>query len=133
MNKEDLIKIEDVLDVKLPLEYKEIMLNYPFKENEDEIGKRYLLNDADKIIEINQKLRKEGYKKKKKWPNHFYVIGEVTDNNYYFLNLLNGKEVYFIDEERRINLENFKKLIISIDLKQFIQFSKDMHEVVINP
>ncbi len=74
MTIDELNRIERELDIKLPPEYCEGMLKYPFNHFNNEIYPCEFPNDPKIIIKNNNCLRKEGFFGAK-WSNHFFNFG----------------------------------------------------------
>jgi hypothetical protein len=129
MNLADLSKIEKVLSITLPDYYKQTMLNYPLE------GLKYvqkkLLNDPDTIIEINQKFRNDGFRKKP-WVNNFFLIGFNSEKSFNFIDVHEQDEsVYAIVEEDKFNPKNIAKLRLTSSFTgRFVNICKEMEEFI---
>jgi len=74
MTNQDLDRIEQELEIKLPVVYRQLMANYPLPAcagNSD----TELWDNADKLIETNRKLHRGEYYGAKAWPAHLYCVG----------------------------------------------------------
>lgn len=70
MTEDDLSRIEKSLAIKLPTEYRRIVLNYPLRFNEGK-DKDVLWDNADRLIEENLR-----YRAHRSWPKSIYFVGE---------------------------------------------------------
>lgn len=83
MTLEQLRRIESELGVKLPGEYREIMLNYPF--DTESMGD-YLFDEADRVIEENRECR-EVELFGLDWRTHHFIFGSDGLGNPFFIDL----------------------------------------------
>jgi hypothetical protein len=100
----DLNRIEAALDLKLPVFYREAMLNYPQWLAEKQpawsnVTHWDFADDPDRVIHFNQYVR--GFRSgeffdDEPWPPHYFVIGSEEEQNWYFLNLAGGSEAVFL-------------------------------------
>jgi len=98
LDNNDLNNIEQMLGLKLPQAYREILLSYPF-DIDANIYDRDLYQSAASVIEQNQMYRKSGFFGQK-WPAHYLVIGSDAFGNLHFLDLTQPKcLVFFADHE----------------------------------
>jgi hypothetical protein len=83
----DIQKIEKILKIKLPQDYKNILLNYP--PEIAEAGELQFSNDAEWLIGQNEFVREDpaNFFGKKAWPGEYFVIGEDGNGNCYYLDL----------------------------------------------
>jgi len=131
---EDFKLIEEQLQVVLPESYKELMTRYPFNGSKYLLVRENLLNDPVTIIEINRNYRKNGYKNKP-LPETAYIIGKNGNNSLFFIDLKNENQetVYYLDEERQFNPGNLDKYVLSYNLKEFVELTKILQDVLKNP
>ena len=98
MTEAEIARIEDVLGVRLPAEYRGVMLAYPFAP--DSIANdRELPNNADRVIEQNLALRRDGFFDDP-WPSTRFALGGDGLGNEFYLDLLqDASPVYVADHE----------------------------------
>lgn len=123
MNKYDLNKIEDDLNIKLPNFYKQTMLHYPFPN--DSFAEELLMNNADMVIEQNQD---SNFAKGK------FFIGHDGGEERYFLKLNNDEKVYVWDLElnkERIESNTWKDYLKNVQdvLDEIIEDERNMKEI----
>lgn len=92
MTEKELIEIENQLQIKLPLYYKNFQRNYPQKLIDLKFNEELLTNDPEWLIKINRLLNDGGL------PQKYFVIGMGGD--FYFINRdENDQSVYSVDHE----------------------------------
>ena len=135
MKKNEILRIEEELSIKLPDRYIKVVLKHPFK-NRKKYDAIYntLLNDAAEIININKKIREKGIQNKK-WPNHFYIIGHRSFQHFYFIDLATGRDerIFFLETSDKFNPKNIDKLKVAYTLKEFIKGQKVFQKIFDNP
>ena len=107
MTIEEVEKIEQMLDIKLPEELRQKYLSPELDEldaietlgledylNKPSELKNYLIRDSNKLIKLNLRLRKNGLFKKPFHPSHF-AIGYTRKTNYYFIDLRDPKVIVY--------------------------------------
>lgn len=129
MNLEDIKTIEENLNISLPESYKQTIQNYPFDESFN-VVKDYLGNNSKNIIDLNLHYRKNGYQGKA-WPERFYIIGKMSGENIFFINLedVNSETIYFLSDEDKYNPKNVKKHRYSDSFQEFIQQCKVLQRI----
>jgi hypothetical protein len=126
--------VEAELKLVLPDSYKKLMQWYPFDELRYFNVKENLFNEPETLIAINRYYREHGYQGKP-LPQGTYIIGKNGDDSIFFINLANENQetVYYLDEEKRYNPYNLEKYILSYNLKEFIELTKILQDVLHNP
>ncbi|ELJ8717739.1 SMI1/KNR4 family protein [Vibrio cholerae] len=133
----DFKKLRDIgneLDIKIPSEYTNFMLNYPLLSGSEEQGylEETILRNADLII-LNNKYFREDIEDAIRssgnldfvWKSSFFVVGSDGCGNYYFLETSKSPApVYFFDHE----LLEYEYLASDINglLKHFIDVSNEV-------
>ncbi len=97
MKPEDISRVEDALDLKVPKSYSEVVLNYPCPDSED-ICQHGLFSDPGRVIEVNLEHRKDGWFGLN-WPDHFFAIGDDGCGDTYFMVVGKDEQVYMADHE----------------------------------
>ena len=89
-----------------------------------------ILDNPNEIIQLNKKIRSEGFKKKK-WPLNFYIFGRVGESNYYFIDLNQRQNdfIYFAQEDQTFNPKNIKNLLVYKNFEHFIKGQNLLQEV----
>jgi len=105
----DLDRIERELALRLPANYRALVINYP-----DALGPSgpdyELLDDPQQLIDINKLYRAQGFFGMP-WPEHYYSIGGDGSGNDYYLDLrVEPSPVYFADHEGSIYSEQWPSL-----------------------
>lgn len=85
MTESDLNRIEQVLNISLPREYRAVVSRYPFAPNSS-LADYALPNDADRVIEMNV-LSRECEWDSEASPIHWFVFGHDGGECSYFLDL----------------------------------------------
>jgi hypothetical protein len=95
---DDLDRLERELGIRLPGEYRALILTYPHGLGPS--GPDYeLLDDARQLLAINRLFREEGFFGMP-WPAHFFAFGGDGMGNQYYLDLRREPSpVYFADHE----------------------------------
>jgi hypothetical protein len=128
LNSNDLVKIENILNVSLPVFYKQVMVNYPLEGFK--YVRKYLINDPEEVIEINQKFRRDGFQKKL-WPNNFFVIGFNSEKSFNFIDVNEQEEAAFsINDEDKFNPKNISRLKVALNFKRFVDACKEMEQFI---
>lgn len=109
MLSEDLDRIERELAIRLPGEYRALVLTYPAGLGPS--GPDYeLLDDPGELIAVNRRLREEGFFGMP-WPAHFFCFGGDGSGNEYYLDLRKEPSpVYFADHEGSLYSEQWPSL-----------------------
>ncbi|MBE7502771.1 MAG: SMI1/KNR4 family protein [Verrucomicrobiales bacterium] len=95
----DLTKIEQAIGQHLPTSYRDFMTRYP-EELASIAGDFEFLADADRIVQLNDDLRRMPFYQGKSWPDRLLAIGENGCGDYYFLDLRDASgAVLFVDHE----------------------------------
>lgn len=99
MTPEDIKKIEEETNLKLPTHYIEVITNYPSELLNSDAQDFGLWNSPDEVIEENNTVRKNGYYGEK-WPNNYLIIGHNGCGDHY-VTVLDGDHfsVGFSDHE----------------------------------
>jgi hypothetical protein len=85
MLESDLNRIESVLGIRLPLEYRELMGGYPF--DDDSVAQDCAIpDDAERVIEENQGYRQDGFFGVA-WPRHYFTFGHNGFGDAFYLDL----------------------------------------------
>ncbi len=87
MNEDQLRKIEDSLDLKLPPDYRRFLTADP---GEDILDDTTVMRDEDGVIEATLDYRK-GFEGLAPWPKHWIYIGDEADACPYALDCLSGE------------------------------------------
>jgi hypothetical protein len=95
---DDLDRVESELGIRLPSDYRALVIAYPVGLGRS--GPDYeLLDDSQQLIAINRLLREEGFFGSP-WPAHFFSFGGDGCGNEYYLDLRREPSpVYFADHE----------------------------------
>jgi len=106
---DDLDRIERELGIRLPGEYRALVLTYPLGLGPS--GPDYeLLDDPGEIIAVNRRLREHGFFGMP-WPAHFFSFGGDGSGNEYYLDLRKEPSpVYFADHEGTLYEEQWPSL-----------------------
>ena len=109
MVSDDLDRIERELGIRLPGEYRALVLTYPLGLGPQ--GPDYeLLDDPAEIIAVNRRLREHGFFGMP-WPAHFFSFGGDGSGNEYYLDLRREPSpVYFADHEGSLYSEQWPLL-----------------------
>ena len=109
MVSEGLDRIEHELGIRLPAEYRVLVLTYPAGLGTS--GPDYeLLDDPAELIAVNRRLREDGFFGMP-WPAHFYSFGGDGSGNEYYLDLRKEPSpVYFADHEGSLYGEQWPSL-----------------------
>ena len=109
MVSDDLDRIERELIVRLPGNYRALVLTYPLGLGPS--GPDYeLLDDPGQIITINRQYRDDGFFGMP-WPAHFFSFGGDGNGNAYYLDLRKEPSpVYFADHEGSLYSEQWPSL-----------------------
>ena len=102
-------RVEHELGVRLPSDYRALVLTYPVGLGES--GADYeLLDDPEQLIATNRMLREQGFFGLP-WPPHFFSFGGDGSGNEYYLDLrLEPSPVYFADHEGTLHSESWPSL-----------------------
>lgn len=85
MTSDQLDQVEQELGIRLPGDYRALVLTYPIGLGTS--GPAYeLLDDPAQLIAINRRLRDEGFRGMP-WPAHFFSFGGDGGGNEYYLDL----------------------------------------------
>jgi cell wall assembly regulator SMI1 len=95
---EQLDRVERELGIRLPSDYRALVLTYP--KGLGSTGPDYeLLDDPEQLVAINRRLREVGFFGMP-WPAHFFSFGGDGSGNEYYLDLRGEPSpVYFADHE----------------------------------
>jgi cell wall assembly regulator SMI1 len=109
MTSDDLDRIERELGIRLPSDYRALVLTYPAGLGAS--GPDYeLLDDASQLIALNRLFREQGFFDLP-WPPHFYSFGGDGNGNEYYLDLRKEPSaVYFADHEGSLYSEQWPSL-----------------------
>lgn len=101
MDQQDIQKIEQVLRIKLPLDYCNHLLAYP--DGIDEAKVLHFSTEATWLIGQNEWMRENpaNFFGKTSWPAHYFIIGEDGNGNAFYLDLRQPQPspVYFLNHE----------------------------------
>ncbi len=108
MSRDDINKIESALNIKLPKELVDQYMSTDFDDLDriEELGltgyrnfdflNSLFIRDPERLIKINQRLRKRGIFKKP-WKDQYFAIGyNGKSSNYYFINLTDSRVVVYL-------------------------------------
>jgi len=73
MTPDQLSRVEQALNVRLPAAYRYTLLAYPFAGDRDTAG-MWLLNDPDAVVKLNEASRRTKTDRRP-WPSHLLAIG----------------------------------------------------------
>lgn len=109
MVSDDLDRIERELIVRLPGNYRALVLTYPLGLGPS--GPDYeLLDDPGQLITVNREYRENGFFGMP-WPAHFFSFGGDGSGNAYYLDLRKEPSpVYFADHEGSLYSEQWPSL-----------------------
>ena len=109
MVSDDLDRIEHELTIRLPGNYRALILTYPHGLGPS--GPDYeLLDDPAQIVELNRYYREHGFFGMP-WPAHFFSFGGDGSGNAYYLDLRKEPSpVYFADHEGTLYSEQWPSL-----------------------
>jgi hypothetical protein len=109
MVSEDLDRIERELGIRLPGEYRALILTYPMALGAS--GPDYeLLDDPAELVAVNRRFREQGFFGLP-WPAHFFCFGGDGSGNEYYLDLRKDPSpVYFADHEGTLYSEQWPSL-----------------------
>jgi hypothetical protein len=102
MTADDIARIESVLDIRLPESYRAAVVPYPVPATAGttDFG---LWDDAERLIALNQELRRGAPGGVKPWPAHFFALGHGGDGCPYALDLSHGDAVWWVDHSHLDN------------------------------
>ena len=125
MNMNDFKQIEQELNIVLPQEYKELVIQNPFKAKKFDNVKKGLITDLKLLLELNIKVRKEGYLYYQ-WNKNYFIIGSSAENWYSIINIKQKKtiKVYGISPEDQIDGKPMKKKLLGDDMYDYIELKK---------
>jgi len=107
MNRRDLCRIEESLDIRLPESYRQIIVEFPIPAaagNSDTA----VWDDADRLIEFNRELR-QGGGPLEPWPHRFYAIGHPGDGSPQAIDLEDGDAVWWVDCSHLKNPSSYRE------------------------
>lgn len=96
MKTEDIRRIEQALGITLPESYRTRMVPYPVPAAAGNTDLA-VWDDADRLIEFNEELRRGAPGGVLPWPAHFFAIGHAGDGCPYALDFRAGDAVWWID------------------------------------
>ena len=100
MTEKDLNTLESELEISLPVEYRERMLDFPIAAcagNDD----TYLWDNAERLIAENLELRSSGGLGGPPWPNYFLCLGRAGGGDVYAIDLRDPQSpVWWVDHSR---------------------------------
>lgn len=97
MHGSDIEKIEQRFDIDLPGPYRQFLTQYPASLRRTDAAVWEVLDDADRIIAINELLEANHVTG---WPDSFFAVGESGCGDYYGIDLDEGDgEIYFWNHE----------------------------------
>lgn len=116
-----------MLNINLPDYYKEVVMHNPVSDIK-KFNITCILDNAEEIVEINNKFRNQGYQNKH-WPPKYYLFGFMKSGAHLFINIDNNKKenIYLVGLEDKFNPEkighlknsnNFEKLIKTLRMLQ---------------
>ncbi|MCP3891720.1 MAG: SMI1/KNR4 family protein [Desulfobulbaceae bacterium] len=135
MKPNDIAKIENELDIELPSTYKKLVLNHPFEnEKKFRIACNVILNDATKIIDLNNTIRNRGFQNKG-WDKSYFIIGHLSMKHFYFINLndMEKEYIYFLETSDKFNAKNISKLIAADSFEDLVGNQIDFQNILNNP
>lgn len=128
MTETDIKSIEDQLKISLPLDYKQVVLDYPFSEDPRyAVARIQILNDPEKVISLNLELRKNGFRKRK-WPDNLFAFGTLLDA-IYFYDLNNLPEIFSVSNDSHLRVDNIQKNIDRDNIHKLIKTIKFLAEL----
>jgi cell wall assembly regulator SMI1 len=106
---DQLDRVERELGIRLPNDYRALVLTYPTGLGSS--GPDYeLLDDPEQLITTNRYLRENGFFDMP-WPAHFFSFGGDGSGNEYYLDLRQEPSpVYFADHEGTLYSEQWPSL-----------------------
>ena len=133
MNQFDFDTVEKKLGITLPTFYKNAIINYPFKAQDDlDDIEDSLVCDHKWLIDENIELREKGFFDQE-WPNYFYAFGKDGFGNYYFINLRDDDQsIYFADHEETFNYENIEEMRSNWSMDDFIEDQIDIRKETVS-
>jgi len=132
MTAEQFSKLETELGVFLPPYYKELMINYPFRDYLP-VVRCMLIDDSQEVIQVNARLRSEGFKGKP-WPPNFLVIGAGKEDRY-FLDADNplSQRVYAVFQKKPYHPRRLEKHLFQPTFDRYLEFMRVMNNIMNNP
>src|SRR5919106_6101420 len=103
MTQDDLSKIERELNIRLPEEYRRVMVDYPFASSSFAQDCE-LPDDPDRVIESNRQLRREGFFGQP-WPQSRFSFGGDGSGNEYYLDLKQSPSPVFLADHEGSDVE----------------------------
>ena len=85
MEHQDIRMIEEATGIKLPKAYADIITNYPKELLGTDAQDFGLIDDAERIINENLSVRKDGFFGES-WPERYFIVGENGCGDYYVIN-----------------------------------------------
>jgi hypothetical protein len=82
---EDLDRVEQALDVRLPPEYRAALLEYPLPRDPHSTD-LWLVDDPDELVRANEIFR-GALLRGRPWPQHYFYVGGDGGEESYFLDL----------------------------------------------
>ncbi|MFY7910635.1 MAG: SMI1/KNR4 family protein [Emticicia sp.] len=120
MEEYDIQSLEENLNLKFPIAYKNILLNYPVELKTNEYGNQFLIYDVKDLL-YNLIIRCRWLNLKETLPRNFFPIGYDYGGNMFFINLKDDESIYIIDHDEVESFYNPNTNMINWDiaLKEF--------------
>jgi hypothetical protein len=91
-----LVKIEQALQIQLPSDYREIMLQVAYDYSSDYwLAMCEMPDDADLVIKWNVDFRGQGLVTSEQWRPYFFTFGHNGFGDHYFFDLQSGSQEVF--------------------------------------
>ena len=132
MTPKDIQEIESTFSIALPQAYVDAVCPYSFP-SESSLANYALLDSKDWLIQLNQKLRTNGWKGVD-WPQHYFVIGYDGGECYYFLDVSQDETEVFIISKEGCDIDDAVVYahtlteFIDADLEADEEFDEGMHQ-----
>lgn len=100
MTPAEIENIERELKVSLPVSYRTFLLSCA-ESVASAFSDFELIDDAQRLLEMNQQLRSKPFYRLPPWPKHLVAIGENGCGDYYFIDSKDASgAVLFVDHEK---------------------------------
>jgi|GEM_PF-4342637 len=121
-------RIENVLNIELPDEYIGVINNYPFAGGLYDKLKNNLIDDENKIIDLNLKLKEKGFIGKK-LPDDFFAFGQEGADSIFFLRISYDSNIYFLSKGDKYNINKINEYILYHSFDEFIEETLVLQEI----